>query len=88
MKKTGFSIVELLIVIVVVGIIGAVGYVGYNTFTSRRDAQTAATSQQATPSTPVTIQSNADLDAVDKQLDALSVDDSDSAQLDASTSGF
>lgn len=87
----GFTIIEGLLIVVAIGIIGGVGYMAYTNLMPHHDnsSATATVSPAASPATtPVVVKNSSDLDTVDKQLDALPLDDSDSSQLDSSTNTF
>lgn len=91
-NSSGFSAVELLIVVAVVGVLGLAGYVVYN----RQQVKTADSSYQNSqsntasdvPSAPA-INSTDDLTKAEKTLDTVSADDSQNdSQLDAETATF
>ena len=90
MKKAGFSVFEIIIIIVVLAIVGAVGYLAYTNFFAKNNdsSATVSPSPQASTGTDTAVKDSSDLDKVDKQLDDLTVDDTDSSQLDSSTSNF
>ncbi len=56
-KKSGFTIVEAVIIVVVIGLLGLLGYVYYNKFIAKdnqaKTNSTAQTSSQATPSSVI-----------------------------------
>lgn len=86
-NKSGFSIIELVIVVAVVGLIGALGY----TFYSRQQVAKEAASTTRTADVPAApeIKSTTDLTAAAKVLDATTVgDESDNAQLDTELKNF
>ncbi|MEP7205265.1 MAG: prepilin-type N-terminal cleavage/methylation domain-containing protein [Candidatus Saccharibacteria bacterium] len=86
-NKSGFSIIELVIVVVVVGLIGALGYTFYN----RQQAtnQATSTSRNADVASAPEIKTATDLNAASKVLDATTVgDEGDNAQLDSELNNF
>ena len=91
MKKSGFTIVEVIVIVVTVIVIAGVGYMAYTNIFAKKDSSTSVKSSpspQASQTADATVDNTSDLDKVDKQLDELSIDDSDTSQLDSSTSGF
>jgi predicted negative regulator of RcsB-dependent stress response len=92
-KQSGFSVVELLLIIVVIGILVFVGYFVYN---KQRENKATSSSQsqdqsvtEAEVKEPPQVTTAKDLDTVDKALDDTSLDeDPDSRQLDAQLSEF
>lgn len=86
-KNAGFTFVEVVAVMAILVIVGGVGYMAYNNFVKPKDQTTAQA--QTTDIKPVVVKSKADLDAADKQLDALPVDDnSETSQLDSAANSF
>lgn len=92
-RKTGFSVIELLIIIVVVAVIGLLGYVAYTTF-QNKDAQSSeqAREQSSTASdvkTAPAIESSSDLTDAETILDQTdpdaSIDDVQQLDNDAAT---
>lgn len=77
MRKNGFSLVEVLIVVLVVGIIGALGVIGYSRWQQSQIATTTPTvtkpaaPQTTTPVAP-TVSTTKDLDAAASTLDQAS----------------
>lgn len=84
-RKDGFSIIEILLIIVVLFIVGGVGYMAYNNLGQKTASN--VTQNQPTAS-PVVVKYKKDLDTVDKQLDDLQLDDSETNQLDSSADSF
>lgn len=88
-RKTGFSVIELLIIIVVVAVIGLLGYVAYNTF-QNKNAQSSEQSSTASDveAAPV-IESSSDLSEAETVLDQTdpdaSIDDVQQLDNDAAT---
>lgn len=88
-NKNGFTIVEIVILIAVLAIIGALGYMAYNNLIAGNstNSKDAASSNQTVA--PVVVKSSSDLEKVTKELDAMSLEDSDStSQLDTAASSF
>lgn len=90
-NQSGFSVVELVIVLAVVVVLGFVGYSVYKSQNNKTD-DTTTTSQSATasdvPSAP-TINSTSDLDEAAIMLDQTDTSSSsDSAQLDSELQSF
>ncbi len=81
MNQRGFSIVEIVLVVVVVAIVGGVGFMAYNNFLTPKATETADVK-------PVKVESKKDLETVDKTLDAVSVDDLDTSDLDSATNNL
>lgn len=91
MKKSGFTIVEVVVIVVTVIVIAGIGYMAYTNIFAKKDSSTSvktSPSPQASQTADTTIGDTSDLDKVDKQLNDLSIDDGDASQLDSSTSGF
>ena len=90
-RRSGFSAVELILIVVVVAIIGALGYVAYNSIQNKN----AESSKQADASTasdveavPV-IESDEDLQKAEQTLDQANVESgNDIKQLDSELSAF
>lgn len=88
MRKSGFSAVELIIVVVIVGIIAALGIVGYNRWNETKTAKNNAdTSQQQTASAPE-IKKTSDLNKATTTLDGVDFGDADATDLDTQSSAF
>ena len=90
-RQSGFSIVEVSLVAVVLIIIGGVGFMAYKNLIAPKVAITpaAAPASSTTPSpSTATTTSKADLDSADTSLDAISLDDSDSSQLNSASTAF
>ena len=90
-NKNGFTIVEVVVLIAVLAIIGALGYMAYNNLVNSQDSnKTADASTAQTPTaTPVVVKSSSDLEKISKELDAMSLEDSDSSsQFDTTASSF
>ena len=90
-KRSGFSIIEGIIIVVVVAIIVSLGLVFYNNYVAKND--TTTTEQEAQVNTsqdePTQISSSADLDAAADQLDQLDIEDTDDVStLDDETAAF
>ncbi|MFZ2544568.1 MAG: hypothetical protein WAW80_01185 [Candidatus Saccharimonadales bacterium] len=91
MKKTGFTIVEVVIVIVTLFVIGAVGYLAYTNIFTKNDtisSTTVTTSPQVSKAPDTTVTAPSDLDKVTGQLDDLSIDDNDASDFESSTTDF
>lgn len=90
-RQNGFSIVEVSLVAVVLIIIGGVGFMAYKNLIAPKMAvvpTVTSPASSAAPSTTDTVNSKADLDSADASLDAISLDDSDSGQLNSAASAF
>jgi len=87
MRKSGFSAVEVIIVIVVVGIVTTLGIVGYNRWAETKVNRTTANNSQDTVSAPE-IKKASDLDTAATTLDAVNFGDSDATELDAQSGTF
>lgn len=89
-NKNGFTIVEVVIFIAVLAIIGALGYTAYNNLVANHDSTaTDASASPAPTATPVVVKSSSDLEKISSELDAMSLEDSDSnSQLDTAASSF
>ena len=90
-NQSGFSAVELVIVLVVAGVLAFVGYTVYNRQQDNKAADNG-TNQSAVandvPSAPE-VKSTSDLDKASAALDDANLDDnSDSSQLDSEMSNF
>lgn len=86
-KNEGFSIVEIVIAVVVVAVIGAVGWMAYtNVFAPKTDETSQKPTTTATEQ--VTIEDASDLDKVDETLDDITLEDEDTAELNAATEDF
>lgn len=93
-NNSGFSPVEILIVVVIVGVISLIGYTIYDrqqpksASTSGQTSQTESAGNEDIPSAPE-INSTEDLTKAEKTLDDTSVEGgSDSSQLDAELASF
>ena len=95
-EQSGFSIVELVIILAVIGILG---FVGYNVYNKDQDNQTASNSsseqiaEQSPTATDVQsapdVNSTSDLDNAEAMLDTTDPSSSsDSAELDTLTTAF
>jgi prepilin-type N-terminal cleavage/methylation domain-containing protein len=94
-NQSGFSAVEIVIVLVIVGAIGLVGYTVYN---RQQDKATDGTSQQSAEQSPTAtdvqsapeVKSTEDLDKAEAVLDATDPGSSntDAGMLDSETSAF
>lgn len=83
--NTGFSIVELAVVVVVVSLIGFLGY----TFYAKQQTKVASTTPVATVPAAPEINTAADLTTAEKALDSTAgANSSDSAQLDSELANF
>lgn len=82
-RYKGFSLVELLVIVGVLVLIGGLGFVGWKSF-NKSTAETG-TPVSDTESAEV-ITSEEDLDSAAKQLDALEIEDEDSAQAESQAS--
>ena len=86
-KRNGFTAIEALLVVAALVIVGGVGYMAYANLIAPKDtATTVESSESSTPATTVT--DTSDLDKVDRALDELSIDDSESTELDELTTSF
>jgi prepilin-type N-terminal cleavage/methylation domain-containing protein len=88
MKKSGFTIVEVLIVVATLAIICGVGYVAYKNFTNPKDEQATSSSTTSDTSSTVKVETTDDLTIVDTQLDQLEIDDGDAEQLESAANSF
>jgi Tfp pilus assembly protein PilE len=84
-RQNGFSVVEGLLVVVVLVIIGAVGYLAYTNLWSPKPA---ADETASTASAQVKVENTNDLNTASTALDNVSLDDSDSSQLDSAANSF
>lgn len=74
-NKLGFSAVEVVIALAVIVILGALGYTAYNNLVVYSNTETA------TPTaSPVVIKSADDLDKVAKELESISLEDTESSE--------
>lgn len=89
-KRQGFTIVEIVIIIAVIAIVAAIGYMAYTNLGAKTDTEPAANTSSSSSETskPVTVESTSDLDKVSSDLDALPIDDSDSAEFESKTNNF
>jgi prepilin-type N-terminal cleavage/methylation domain-containing protein len=88
MRKSGFSAVEVIIVLVIVGIIGALSVVGYNRWKQTQTKSTSTdTSQQSAAGAPE-IKKTSDLDKATTTLDQADLDDTGASDLDTQSSSF
>lgn len=85
-RTSGFSIIEGLLIIVALVIIGAIGYLAYSNFIKLDSAESASTTSSSSKS--VKVENKADLETAAINLDSLSLDDTDSSQLDSATNSF
>lgn len=82
-KQRGFSPIEGILIVAVLVIIGTIGYLAYtNVIAPKTESAKSADAQ------PVKVESSADLKDADTALDAVALDDTDSAQLDSATDNF
>ena len=91
MKKSGFTIVEVVVIVATVAVIAGVGYMAYTNIFATKDTSSSvktSPSPKASQAPNTAVKTSADLDKVDKELDELSIDDSDAGQFDSSTSEF
>lgn len=89
-SQSGFSIIEVGIVIAVIGIIGLLGYTFYTNQvnkTNNTDQQTSQTETTSDVKTAPQITSAADLDAAETALDQTDPS-ADTSQLDAEVANF
>jgi prepilin-type N-terminal cleavage/methylation domain-containing protein len=88
MRKSGFSAVEVIIVLVIVGIIAALGVVGYNRWKqTQTKSNSTDTSQQSTTGAPE-IKKTSDLDKAATVLDQSDLDDASASDLETQSSTF
>ena len=88
-RQNGFTIVEAVVIVVIIGIVGGVGYMAYTNFVAPTPATVTNVIPSASPAaTPVTVNSTADLESANTALDAVSIDDADTKQLDSATNNF
>lgn len=84
-KRTGFSLVEALVIVGVVVLAGGLGFVAWKSFT--KQAETAATSTSATTKTSAeVITTKADLEAAEKALDELDFNDESTSEAESQAS--
>ncbi len=84
--KSGFTIIEAIIIVVVAGVVTALGLTFYHSMTATQKATDTAQTAQAQP---ITITKAADLDTATTDLDQLDIDDSDDgAQLEQQQAAF
>ncbi len=83
-SNKGFSIVEILLVIAILVIFGFVGWKAWDTFFNNKTAETTQNQQIDTDSAP-SVTDNSGLDASSSTLDATTIDNTESTQLDAQT---
>ena len=88
-RQDGFTLVEAIFIVIILAIIGALGYLAYTNIIAPQ-SKTAETSSVASSgsSAPVKVESKKDLDTASSALDNVSVDDTDSSQLDSATGSF
>jgi len=85
-RQSGFTIVELAIIVVVIAIIAALGYLAYDRFvakkgnTSSSDTSQTVSSAKDLPATPE-IKTKADLSKANTVLDSVNLDSTSDAQL-------
>lgn len=84
-KQLGFSVVEGVLVVVTLAIVGAVGFLAYNNFGAPKDSGSA---QSTKTNNDVKVESKEDLSKVDKSLDDVLLEDSDSTQIDSAAETF
>jgi Tfp pilus assembly protein PilE len=89
-RQNGFTVVEGALIVVVVAIAVAVGYLAYTNLVTHKPAETAAVASESSSPSPaaITVQKKADLDTASSALDSVSLDDSDSSQLDSASTSF
>jgi prepilin-type N-terminal cleavage/methylation domain-containing protein len=88
MRKSGFSAVEVIVVLVIVGIIVALGVVGYNRWKQTQTKSSSTnTSQQSTADAPE-IKKTSDLDKATTVLDQSNLDDASASDLETQSSTF
>lgn len=80
-QNKGFSIDEVVIVLAIVGLIGLIGWRVWSANQTTGESTETTQSQDARG-----INSEADLDTADEQLDATNIEGSESQQLDTETS--
>lgn len=81
MKRTsGFSIVEVLVLLGVVVLFAGVGYVGWKAFTKSTDQQATSVSSKQTAEV---ITTKADLEAAEKALGDLDFEDVDAVEAES-----
>jgi Tfp pilus assembly major pilin PilA len=82
-KRDGFTVVEVVMVVVGVVIIVGVGWLAYSNVLAPK-----ASDLNTSDATPVEVENKSDLDKVNTTLDQLSLDDSDSNDLDKAVNSF
>lgn len=90
-RQSGFSAVELVIVVAVVGVLALVGYMVINRQGGNPVANTGNQQPAATDDVPAApeIKSSEDLDKAESTLDGMNTDStSDSSQLDSELNSF
>ena len=83
-KNKGFSIVEIILVVAVIAIVGFIGWKAWDTFSNNKTTDTTQTQPINTDQAPA-VTDNASLDKSTAILDAINVDDTESAQLNSQT---
>lgn len=86
-RRTGFTIVEVIIVIAVIGLAAVVGWRVWEANKSTAFDHSQAGSSSIRPASEIApkVSSDADLDKADKALDATNIDGTEAKQLDAET---
>jgi prepilin-type N-terminal cleavage/methylation domain-containing protein len=89
-RKSGFSVIEVVVVIAIVGIVTTLGVVGYNRWKQTETAKktTTDTSQQSAPASAPAINKTSDLDTATTTVDKADLGDTDSSELDTLGNSF
>jgi cytoskeletal protein RodZ len=86
-RREGFSVVEVILIFVVVVIVGAVGWLAYANIISPKSS-TETSQDSASSKDTVTVDDEQGLDIVEESLDTLSLDDTESSELDSAIGSF
>lgn len=88
-NKSGFSVIELVVVVAVVGLVAFLGYTFYNKWQDNSVKSTEQSSVATDVPAAPKIETVDDLDAAESTLDGVQIENSDdSSQLDSELSAF